>query len=487
MKESETYAGTWNVLGEDISYNGILHVFREPEFLLCLEITIPCISENQHPRFSIKGKFPFLEGRLLNGMPLLLYSCQTGQESYHVGAFTRQFIYAEYAFWNYTIENQESFLFASAVVDFGDILQWADLCAFQSEVTESNKTLISWESKPDIVFSLDSQTTVTFRPILQDIPTYNRKRSLNTRQSISVTFNYSPAAPWSKIVSDINEIRYLISLGMKTHVGIDRLFCLPIRKEPYEQKEILIGKGKNEQTVETSRSEYLFSLKELAENDGEHLAEWCNVYPKLKPVLDLYMSSFEGHVATAEMLFLNLTQALETFHARFFSNDVVEYRKRIQSLLDSIYGVNSNNACRAQWENLLLSRFQKKYHHILLKSRLAELFFDGGAVAMWSSEFSNIEKICYTRNYFTHYDETLIDKIYSSIELPYVNTHLMSLLSYHILSLLKFEKVKARQKLKRYTADVRTMFIINEHTNRILNVNGTASPANGVVVPSDGK
>ena len=166
----------------------------------------------------------------------------------------------------------------------------------------------------------------------------------------------------------------------------------------------------------------------------------------LKPVLDLYFSTF-SKAYEPEITFLNLMQALETYHARFFANDLDEYRARVEELVNS-FSQESDN--RKRWSLFLFSENQEKSRYIHLRSRLADLIFGEGRLLLFPRvppTSDPISKLVHTRNYYTHYKPELLEKAYSPEELPWVACYLEALLQYHLLVLLGFEPDEVRMKM----------------------------------------
>ena len=85
----------------------------------------------------------------------------------------------------------------------------------------------------------------------------------------------------------------------------------------------------------------------------------------LKPV-DLYFSFLKAY--ESEIIFLNLMQALETYHA-FFANDLDKYRVRVEELVDS-FAKSDNKAVVA----FLFSENQEE--QVYTRSRLADLILE---------------------------------------------------------------------------------------------------------------
>ena len=130
MNDTQVLSGKWTVEHEQEAFDGNLHV-NENERFITLEILIPMMQERKTTTFPHRGKIPFITGTLLTGAKVMLYDCETGAAHHQVPLYTRIYIYAKYAFWGLSADCFEQPLFKGASVDFGDILNWYDLCRYE--------------------------------------------------------------------------------------------------------------------------------------------------------------------------------------------------------------------------------------------------------------------------------------------------------------------------------------------------------------------
>lgn len=103
-----------------------------------------------------------------------------------------------------------------------------------------------------------------------------------------------------------------------------------------------------------------------------------------------------------EMVFLNVVQALETFHARFFYDDSKD--KYVASVIDR-FGSRQNYS---DIEKLLLCDTQKDENckYIILVSRLNDLLigkYDGLFSEYYAVDSGFAQTVADTRHYYTHY------------------------------------------------------------------------------------
>lgn len=183
--------------------------------------------------------------------------------------------------------------------------------------------------------------------------------------------------------------------------------------------------------------------------EESHFSKWIEYYEKLKPILDLYFLILDNqYYLTSELVFLNLVQALETFHARFITDDVKEYVTRAKTLV-------ANYLHHEEWLDFLCDKGQRSSRSIYLKSRLADLMFANGQhLEMVDDTHQGIQKIVDTRNYYTHYDPNKLERSFTKSELPVVNYKLRLLLEFHIQKLIGFDEDSLKKK---YLENVRRL------------------------------
>lgn len=172
-----------------------------------------------------------------------------------------------------------------------------------------------------------------------------------------------------------------------------------------------------------------FFLDDLLKNDS--FKYYFESYSKLKPIIDLYMELLYTKEISSVRLFLNVVQALETYHSRFKAGSMKEFKDRVKRLTDGRTD---------DMETFLLG---KSKTFITLESKLADLllaeyqvYFITGDIQM--TDFPKI--LADTRNYYIHYDEKIKDKgrVLTEEELSIYNNCLLKILDYYIYSELGF-------------------------------------------------
>lgn len=256
-------------------------------------------------------------------------------------------------------------------------------------------------------------------------------------------------------MEDANWLRRLIVLGRGCSVAIreakylhpSHIFSEQYGAEGidrYGPADVLLGTEQNEVNIGSSHAWiYLFDLPEAA-NCGA-IDVWFSRREDLEPVVDLYTLAYTNTTPSAIALFLNLMQALETYHFRFVCADMRGYTKRVKQLAAA-------PGSDAKLQDFLCDKGQRGSNYLYLKSRISDLLYAEGRrpVVPRHMDFKDFpQKLVDTRNYYTHYSKDKKDKAIDKDELPTVNAELMALLEYHLMLTLGFDAGDTLKRVQR--------------------------------------
>ena len=145
----------------------------------------------------------------------------------------------------------------------------------------------------------------------------------------------------------------LISFAIKDNVNIEDQYLVDF-DDRYEigghkeyTKKPIYSSEPHYHISNTALSNYNFTLSGLT--DAEDIQDSLI---KLEPVFNLYLSLFRYQHMPPEMVFLNMVQALETFHSRFF------YDNKKEKYIESVYQRFGNGPQFGSIKELLLSDTQ---------------------------------------------------------------------------------------------------------------------------------
>ena len=454
MAETRKYSGSWVFYKKPDLYQGTLYI-DDDSHAIRLEIIMP-EDGKERAKAPYTGKIPFICGTLFTGAKILLYDCAVKKSRKNYLPYTKILVYASYAFWGLEVRQEQALRFQSAAFEFGEIIEWTGLCKFKWQSDEKNEYAV-WLHKDPVKLQFRDDLVVEVKPQSTWSGYESYDTDLMLKQSVWFNFRYKKRVSWETIMEDVLSVRYMIGLGITEKPGIRQArYSHPSLNTQIKgvvlgsglritHSDVTIGIEEESHYIQKKKLDYLYRFDEISSPD--RFETWCQVYPKLKPILDLYFAACMSENETDEMFFLNLVQALETFHARFITNKVKEYFRRVDELTA---GYPKEEA--EKWHTFLVDAGQQRNKNgIYLRSRLADLTFaEGDVLYLTLGEDIDLEeflqKVIFTRNYYTHYDDTKLERSFVMEDIPYVNRILTGLLQYHILKLLGIgtEKLKKR-------------------------------------------
>ena len=188
----------------------------------------------------------------------------------------------------------------------------------------------------------------------------------------------------------------------------------------------------------------LFRYTDVRNDFGIILSRWLDSYERYKPTFDLYFASVYGLPAYREVRLLWLTQALEALH-RGSSDETVmlehEFTDVVQTLLST---------CPSERRNWLNQKLRYG-NELSLRRRIKQL------MKPFTQYFGNkkqrgafIDKVVNTRNYLTHYDDTLRDDAAVGPEISQLSNRLDGLLQLNLLKIMGFSEKSILSALSEY-------------------------------------
>jgi len=195
--------------------------------------------------------------------------------------------------------------------------------------------------------------------------------------------------------------------------------------------------------------EFLFNYRDIKRIHKKILSKWYINTKEIEPVLKMLLDSFYQRGSFNENKFLNIAQALETFHRRKRKNTVLtdkQHSKRINEIKAAIprkYSDFINGRLIHSNEPTLHQRLEKLITEFNTKT-FSKIVTD-------IPKF--IKQIKDSRNYYTHYDKSLEKKALHGSDLYYLTEKLKVVLVSAILKEIGFtydliEKLLSRNEYK---------------------------------------
>lgn len=190
-------------------------------------------------------------------------------------------------------------------------------------------------------------------------------------------------------------------------------------------------------------SDMLFAFKDISDRFESFLKSWFKKADLLRPICALYIGTLRNSHMYLEHQFLSLIQAIEAFHRRVYKGEYLsakEYELVYNTLVKAI-----PDWVRDDFKDSLKEKLKYGYEFSLRK-RLKEIFDKHHEIIkkFIKNKGDFIEKVCNTRNYYTHYDDHLREYAASGLDLHHLTQKLKLLLEICLLTELGFNSTEIK-------------------------------------------
>ena len=431
--ESRNYTGTFQVNGEE--FRGELVYCRESGKIslnLAKELFIDLTDDDpdSYTGKELRKEFDRIDainGKLDAGEPVVLFSCRcTRNTIFHYSRDLR--FQADYMIWN--DEAAEGRKYSGFICVLENALQWSELT--QIEYGKGVEYLKFTKLKNHPRFNWFG-AKITFNTSLDN----NWFSQYQENTQIIERLQFAIQAEEEKDVSFFLEIRdkimALISYAIKDNLNIANQYVYhkddivrypkdseyqPDRKEYFKYN--LLTNEPFHIVDPKPTDEYNFTLTQLPQD-----SDLPEKLENLIPVFNLYLSLFKYKDMPIEMVFLNMIQAVETFHARFFYDD--EKNHRFVADVSEKYGHTPiPDFIFEGGSGGKKVKLTPRIKHMLIHPQNQLLWgfcHDGGVIA---------NQLVDTRNYYTHYGPKRKAKAVQGKDLEFLIDFLALLLEIHI-------------------------------------------------------
>ena len=438
------YIGLFTILDEQIE--GEIICNRESGVILLI-LTKPLGDS------SVFGKsypsIPVIIGQINNGAKVTLFHNKRVKNHVRLGQAQNIVFITDYLIWSR--KEQKGTQYNELVCILKNALAWSCLTAY-----EQNHGGIKLKDEPETRVFTWFGAKISFSVFSNEsfwIPFDSEERMIEQRVELSIASVEKKTA--EELISIRDKIIAMISFAISNNVNVkeeylvnyDDSYTVTDKHLEYHKHHLLCAK-KELVISNTNVWDYNFTLDQLpGDRDINDELE------KLQPVFNLYVSLFKYRDMPVEMVFLNIVQALETFHTRFYGNNKRKY-------IESVNARFPDNSDFAAIRKKLLPE-EKNYNselgpkntkgRIHLTSRINDLLIGKGDslfMEYWKGEEDYAHTIAITRNYYTHYDINKYERALKGDALKESIFVLSKLLEYHICAVLGINiQDKIRQEI----------------------------------------
>lgn len=362
---------------------------------------------------------------------ITLYKCS--ETEYNIPDYLSSSFIATMIFEGVHFERIEDIIFHEIFVNYFNIDTWANFNGFTIDmgtVANPQETIVKFVSPNpiDLVKIDDFKLSLVFKP--SGFIATSVQKEVKLEQKTFVNIKFSEKESFFKYEPIIGKFLSFLSLAMMKA-------SYPVTIEGRVNKEdrdldlvkiysptIIEGKK-----VISNPNDMLFTYHDVSTKIDKLLTNWFyKSKPEfLEPTYQLYISTLYDPGMYTMNQFLNLVQAIESYHSRMVCNIKMpeeEFDKILSEIMETV------------------PKKYNKYLYVLysanrptLSERLNDIYKKYGDY-LFSDIFSPqiIDKIVITRNYLTHYDLKKKDKTYKEDDLYYISVNIRAVLEICLLN-----------------------------------------------------
>lgn len=364
-----------------------------------------------------------------SGQVTLLYCKERQRESPYINNTSKgavQRFQANHSLFGYHAKNIESLKFSNFEFSTTYLVDWVNSKQLELEF-EGNNSIVTSLPKTDLMVNVvDYEITITSWASTSLGGSYNSSTHSSVYvkliQGISLeSFEREFQTPILDLVqfgsSYLNSILYLMATPIETGKQIKIISSTEF--------------DKINRSDESINRDVLFRLTDFGNSWSEFIVRWLKFHQKSQYIFGLYFDSFYIGFQFPVSKFLNIIQAVESYHSGRSDSELIlsEKGKFLRRKKRAINFLLKSDNELATWIDSKFSFFTT------LRSRLKEFVEEAGPllVSVLDNKELFVKRVIDTRNYYTHYDTEKKIKAARGIELETITGILKVLLGFNIL------------------------------------------------------
>lgn len=363
------------------------------------------------------------------------------------GGISKSTIHANKVFLGVTYEENEIILFNHLQFSVEGIDEWVGRSGIKVEHQFENKTAsITYNPPEEVTLNLNNgmKLQVTFTWTLPGFPS---QKEAKITQKTYFKLSSDQACSLNDFISAAYKITTLLGFAIDKTVCIEKVTATSeaIQQDIGNEKTALVPISiyypslpfaKNRPKIDWHRM--LFRFGQI-QNDVERIVNnWFDAYDEIDPALNLYFSTKTGAHKYLDGKFLALAQGLETYHRRTSKMKLMDedaFEKLTSALIEQ---------CPEEDREWLSGRL--RYGNEVSLSRRIKSIIEPFKELLGTSKERNklIRAIVDTRNYLTHYDQSLETVAVKGKELYMLCLKMEAIFQLHLLQILGFTQSEVK-------------------------------------------
>lgn len=429
LKRNEEYLGIWYLPEQsDKQLTGTLSISEEGIVKLFVPYGFSGIANYE--------KINIINGILSTGKQVTLVDCVCTNSNMSIPGFQTCNYIPSYTIIGNAYKDTDKIMFKSMKTKYDYFNLWLNMSPYTINTIfeETRLTAVDMHYKlPDIITTAYGLDRMEFQHEMNY--EYDGYSNFDIKQKEGVKFIFNESRDYSEGLQILGEFSNFLTLCIGAKVQYNNIIAEDISNN---EVEIIVHMQKWENKNKLREHDICIKYTFIRESLDKCIEEWVNKKELLQPIIGYFVEAHdrEFHIP---MSFLKVIQALEAFSRRMRSNQelsVEDFEKMVERI---IYQIEDEED-----KKLITSILSNEPR---LRKRMTDLFMEVNDIFKISGtkRKSLIAHIVDTRNYYTHFDDVLEDRILNSSEI-YYTTQLLKI----VLRVILLKELGIDQELINY-------------------------------------
>lgn len=411
-----------------------------------LEILGAFNEEWRHGKLAGNIETPIL-GIDSKGRMFTLFHCHHGTNLHFPGCPTT-LITSQLAFDGVHFDNLEEAIFNNISVYFSYLYEWFEPPTKQLRYTFIDNKIhsisMNYIPMPKVAVDIENNIIIEIG-VHANIPTATA-REVSFCEAVFLVISRKEKCGFYDLIKIIYQMKSFFKLAMQNRISILKLsgqtekaiFTSHSREKRYEEVNIY-HYGIEDLSENIKIHDMLFCYKDIENRFSKMVGKWLELYEKIEPVLNIHSIIMERE-PYIEHDFLDITQALETFHRRLRNNQELcdsQHQDRMEKILETV---------PTEYKDWLQKKLRYSNEPTLNK-RLKELFKEFFCFFGNQKEF--VRKVTLTRNNLIHPKSQQEQGCLSGNNLKIATEKLRLLLVLLLMKMIGFEETEIVELIRK--------------------------------------
>jgi hypothetical protein len=357
---------------------------------------------------------PIILGRTTTGQFVTLYKPFEYQSKMQNGVMSSVYSVL-YAFINSHYYGEESLKFIKVEARFKGIDDWMKKYGFTVDNNfDTNEVQVHYKRPEDILVQIDTNINANIR-FAHSFPWTGSVNEVHVSQQAYFQLTFASPVSFNDMMDNLMAFQNFLTLGTfepAYPISIN-VYTLDSQNAEDEICSELIYKPGFNYVPKTGRGIFLFYYGDIESNFTDIIRKWFTLQNSIEPVIDLLLNSFYTRNLGFDIRFLQMAQAIETFHRRLLDKkpfDETEFKAWTKALVESV---------EEKYKEMLrgkLSFSNEQPLHARIEECVDKLPIDS-IKQIVGDKTKFIRDVKHTRNYLTHYSPGLKSKALSGDDL----------------------------------------------------------------------